>query len=382
MYTLTIRATEEVACWLRHRGIFAYEYNTRVVGEGFQGNYQYRKHLESCLMDNNNSSVTVLVATKALRGVDCAPGVDYIIHYQAPGSVREYYEQIEGANCRKAVLLPGVEDGSIIKYFNRNDNSSNWEAEWRDIKNYIHTRQCRMAFLQRVCKGDHVRNCGYCDNCCQRLFISPNVNQNLVLEALRFLQKSEFSVKLPIRIPDGALVDYAFQGNLPKYLRASDVKVLSRWADAGWGAVVRKGKEKDLYLGDSLVNAASEMINRRWRPSPFPRWLTYIPSARNPVLVRSFSERLARKLGLPFRDVLIATGRSERQKDQEGDFNQCKNLDGVFDIKKRLVSNEPLFLIDDIIDSGWTFAIATALLRQFGSGEVYPVALSSTAAGA
>lgn len=379
VYTLTKRATKEVARWLRHKGVFAYEYNAEVVG-GFRNNYQYRKHLVSCLMDNN--SVEVLIATKALRGIDCAPGVDYIIHYQAPGSVREYYEQVEGANCRKAVLLPGVEGGRIIKSFNRNDSSSNWEAEWRGIKNYIHTQQCRIAFLQRVCEDRSVRNCGCCDNCCQRPCINPNVNPNLVLEAWGILQKSEFSVKLPVRIPEGSLVEYPFRGNIPKPLHASDIRVLSRWADAGWGSVAKKGKEEDLYLGDDLVNAASEMIIRRWRPAPFPRWLTCIPSARNPALVRSFAERLAGKLGLPFQEVLMATGRSQPQKDQVGDFNQCKNLDGAFTIRRGWVSNEPLFLIDDIVDSGWTFAITTALLRQFGSGEVYPVALSSTAAGA
>lgn len=380
VYTLTKRATGEVARWLRHRGIFAYEYNSTVVG-GFRSNYQYCKHLVSCLMDSNNS-VEVLIATKALRGIDCAPGVDYIIHYQAPGSVRGYYEQVEGANCRKAVLLPGVEDGSIIKYFNRNDSSPNWEAEWRGIKNYIHTQQCRIAFLQRVCEGRYVRNCGCCDNCSQRPLINPNVSPNLVLEAQGFLQKSEFSVKLPVRIPDGALVEYPFRGNLPILLHASDTRVLSRWADAGWGSVVKKGKEENLYLGDDLVNAVSEMIIKRWSPSPFPRWLTCIPSARNRALVHSFSERLARKLGLPFREALIATGRSEPQKDQVGDYSQCKNLDGAFNIKREWISSAPLFLIDDIVDSGWTFAIASALLRQFGSGGVYPVALSSTATGA
>jgi len=39
---------------------------------------------------------------------------------------------------------------------------------------------------------------------------------------------------------------------------------------------------------------------------------------------------------------------------------------------------EPVLLIDDAIDSGWTLTISSALLRQSGSGIVYPATLTST----
>jgi ATP-dependent DNA helicase RecQ len=37
--------------------------------------------------------------------------------------------------------------------------------------------------------------------------------------------------------------------------------------------------------------------------------------------------------------------------------------------------------VDDVVDSGWTMTVLAALLRQQGSGEVYPVALASSASG-
>jgi ATP-dependent DNA helicase RecQ len=58
-------------------------------------------------------------------------------------------------------------------------------------------------------------------------------------------------------------------------------------------------------------------------------------------------------------------------------FYQCNNLDGAFEIVD--VLNEPVLLIDDIVDSGWTFTVLSALLRRAGVGEVFPVALTSTA---
>jgi len=37
-------------------------------------------------------------------------------------------------------------------------------------------------------------------------------------------------------------------------------------------------------------------------------------------------------------------------------------------------------LVDDVFDSGWTLTLAVALLRQAGSGPVYPYALATTTA--
>ena len=64
----------------------------------------------------------------------------------------------------------------------------------------------------------------------------------------------------------------------------------------------------------------------------------------------------------------------------ENRFHQCHNLDGAFEIHE-IRENEPVFLIDDIVDSNWTFTVLSALLRREGTSEVFPVALTSTANG-
>ena len=254
------------------------------------------------------------------------------------------------------------------------------EVEWNEIQEYINTSGCRMAFLQRALNDPNVFDCKCCDNCLGRPLIGLEYGgRQLMLEAREFLQKLEFSIEPRIKIPLGALSGYGFQVNLPLDLRASEGRVLSRWADSGWGTVVKEGKSKG-YFGDELVDAMAEMINERWRPEPYPQWVTCIPSARNPDFVRSFAERLAAKLNLQFLDVFVATGKSEPQKLQENSFHQCNNLDGAFSITSP-VPDTPAFLVDDIVDSRWTFTVATALLRQAGSGEIYPLALTSTARG-
>ena len=66
------------------------------------------------------------------------------------------------------------------------------------------------------------------------------------------------------------------------------------------------------------------------------------------------------------------------QKNQENTFHQAKNLDGVFEVDGEKINTLPVLIIDDIFDSGWTFTVCTALLKNAGVKKVYPLALSSS----
>ncbi|HVF72038.1 MAG TPA: RecQ family ATP-dependent DNA helicase [Chthoniobacterales bacterium] len=110
VYTLTVRDTEQVAEWLRSREINAQAYS------GQSGSR--RVDLENALLENR---VKVLVATTALgMGFD-KPDLAFVIHYQTPGSVVGYYQQVGRAGRALAaahgVLLSGHEETEINEYF-------------------------------------------------------------------------------------------------------------------------------------------------------------------------------------------------------------------------------------------------------------------------
>lgn len=65
------------------------------------------------------------------------------------------------------------------------------------------------------------------------------------------------------------------------------------------------------------------------------------------------------------------------QKLQQNRYHQCRNLDGVFSVDRGILAG-PVLLVDDVVDSGWTMTVVAALLRQAGSGPVWPVALATT----
>lgn len=78
--------------------------------------------------------------------------------------------------------------------------------------------------------------------------------------------------------------------------------------------------------------------------------------------------------------IVTKTRHNEPQKTQQNRFHQCRNLDGVFQIDGS-IPDGPVLLLDDIVDSGWTMTVIAALLRQAGSGPVWPVALATASAG-
>jgi ATP-dependent DNA helicase RecQ len=60
----------------------------------------------------------------------------------------------------------------------------------------------------------------------------------------------------------------------------------------------------------------------------------------------------------------------------ENSFQQALNLDGVFKVNLEAKVYSPCLLIDDLVDSRWTFTVASVLLRQVGCTAVYPLALA------
>lgn len=118
IYTLTVRDAEQVAKWLGLNGINARAYYGSVENEDFENSNTYRQHLEELLLNNQ---LKVLVATTALgMGYD-KPDLSFVIHYQAPGSIVAYYQQVgragRGIDHAVGVLMSGVEDQDIHEFF-------------------------------------------------------------------------------------------------------------------------------------------------------------------------------------------------------------------------------------------------------------------------
>ena len=455
IYTLTRRDADRVADWLRSQGIVAKAYHSSVTNDDFVNSASYREHLEDQLLRNE---LKALVATTALgMGYD-KPDLGFVVHFQAPGSIVAYYQQVgragRGIEYAAGILMSGDEDDNIHEYFRRSafpgedqvtaildvlkesdglsvadlegavnlrrgqiqhvlkflsvelpapviKSGAKWrrtpvpyqmdheqirrltgqrKTEWGEVQKYIDEKGCLMKFLAEALDDPDPQPCGKCASCLGQPVAEPSFKRETAITAARFLRHSKLLLKCKQRVAKDAFTKYGFCGSLPGELHAETGRILSRWGDAGWGQLVADDKHGG-HFRDELVDAVAGMLNDRWQPTPPPEWVTCVPSRKHPNLVPDYTSRLAKALGLPFRPVITKVEDNEPQKMQQNRFHQCKNLDGVFAIEGP-VPEGPVLLVDDVVDSRWTLTVAAALLRQAGSGPVWPLALTTSHMGA
>jgi len=445
IYTLTIKDAERLADWLISQGIDAKTYHSNL--ENLE-----RQTLEDQLL---NSEIKALVATTALgMGFD-KPDLGFVIHYQRPGSVVHYYQQVgrAGRAVEQAygILLSGDEDDEITNYFirtafppqahtqevlialNQADNglsvpqleqelnfskgkiekvlkllsmespapvskqNSKWYAtpvnyqpdshkierlteirrqEQDKMREYMgEKQQCLMAFLAKELDDPNPTKCGKCAVCLGKPLLPEIPSLEMVNQAIQYLRRCDRIIEPRKRWPSQAFPIYRFSGNIQPNLIAEAGRALSLWGDAGWGELVKLGKYRDNNFNDVLVEGAFEMI-QRWQPKPFPTWVTCVPSLNRPELVPNFAQKLADRLNLPFKPVIRKINPTRPQKEMNNSYQQAHNLDGAFAIDTWEGIKGTVFLVDDMVDSRWTFTVIAALLRQGGSGSVFPLALS------
>jgi ATP-dependent DNA helicase RecQ len=157
VYTLTTRDADRVAEWLRENGVDAHAYYSDKPDEE-------RQALEQALLTND---IKCLVATTALgMGYD-KPDLTFVVHYQTPGNVVAYYQQVGRAGraipdaC--GVLLSGEEEDDINEYFRDSAFPPEWQVnrilealdaadEGMKVREIEHAVNLRQSQIEKVLK--------------------------------------------------------------------------------------------------------------------------------------------------------------------------------------------------------------------------------------
>ena len=249
------------------------------------------------------------------------------------------------------------------------------------MREYMKSQECLMLFLARELDDPAPVPCGRCAVCRGEPPLPEAYSSSVATEAAEFLRRTHQPIEPRKQWPGDALMAHGWRGNIPARLRTQEGRALCLWGDGGWGESVHRDRYEIGRFSDELVDASVEMVRERWYPRPSPSWVTCVPSLEWQNLVPDLAERVASLLELPFVQCVRKKFPTWPQKRMENSYQQAHNLENVFEIETREVRTGPVLLVNDMVDSRWTFTVVGAHLLEQGSGPVFPLALAMTTGG-
>jgi ATP-dependent DNA helicase RecQ len=300
-------------------------------------------------------------------------------------NVYQHVEDVRTGTARKCLDILDVE-GAITRRENgfvRTDEPWDYDGERYDaiteqrraeldrIDQFVETDECLMRFIAAELDGELEADCGRCANCRADDVVPRTVeDESLVEAAVDHFRAEGRSVLTPRKM---TYTETGRRTAIDGDRRLEPGRALSAWDDPAWGERVQAGVAAGRF-DDDLVAAAADLLGGDWRPDPAPEWVAAIPATSTPGLVEGFARRLADRLDRPFVDCVTQVGEKAAQRDVSGSTEQCANVRGAFAVDD--VPDGPVLLVDDTVGSRWTLTEVGGLLREAGSGPVYPFALA------
>jgi ATP-dependent DNA helicase RecQ len=251
--------------------------------------------------------------------------------------------------------------------------------EQQAMLDYATTTQCRMDFLRSRLDDDTSVPCGRCDNCAGAR-LDDAVSAEALAAARDFLGRPGVEIAPRKLWPTGlAAIGVPLSGKIPAKELAEPGRAVGRLADLGWGGRLRAVLDRDGEPPAELVNAAVAVLAdwaREWAARPVA--VLGIDSASRPTLVRGLAERIAQIGRLP---LLGAVGSAGGGASGVNSAQRVREVHARMSLPAAVAGRlaeltGPVLLVDDLVDSGWTMALAARLARQAGAPAVLPLALA------
>ena len=239
------------------------------------------------------------------------------------------------------------------------------------MKLLAQTLECYSRYIVSCLDDKMAVNCGHCTNCLGMELLPAAVLDEYVCIAREYITK----LIIPIEPRKQWASSNLTKATKIKYINRPGL-CISKYGDAGYGELVKRGKySREMRFCDELVGKSVEKL----RPFVAENGITHVcsvPSLRS-ELVLDFALRVAKSLRLEFVDILEKTA-APQQKEMENSAHQCANAYSSFHVKANAFIPKSILLIDDVVDSRWTFTVCGYRLMEAGAEKVYPFALADS----
>jgi ATP-dependent DNA helicase RecQ len=246
-----------------------------------------------------------------------------------------------------------------------------------------------MEFLRRCLDDPGATRCGRCDNCAGP-FLDGAVSPAAMAAAQAHLGRVGVEITPRKQWPTGLpAIGVRLSGRIPLDEQPMPGRALARLSDLGWGERLRRlladgtpdGPVPEEVLA-GVVRALADWARGDDRWPTRPAGVISIGSERRPTVVGSLAERIATVGRLPLLGALppVEAGPGAGQANSA---RRVAALHTAFAVPAELAAacaalTGPALLVDDLVDSGWTMALAARALRRAGGCEVLPFALAVT----
>jgi ATP-dependent DNA helicase RecQ len=257
--------------------------------------------------------------------------------------------------------------------------------EQQAMLGYLGTDSCRMDYLRRELDDPAAAPCGRCDNCTGRHW-TEHVPAAAVAAADDKLLSPGIELEPRKMWPTGmADLGVDVTGKIKPAASAEPGRTLGRLTDLGWGPrlqAVLGPQAADGPVPEDLIAAVVKIL-AAWPWTDRPAAVVSMPSRTRPLLVGSLGRRIAEIGRIPYLGPL--TYASGAQTGAGRQSNSAQRLRAVWDalvvpapMQTALADLPgPVLLTDDLVDTGWTLTVATALLRSAGAAAVLPLVLAA-----
>lgn len=245
--------------------------------------------------------------------------------------------------------------------------------ELTKLKEYLSTENCYMKFVaDELDAPDKKEKCGICRNCVGTEIISTSIDDNTINEARAFLKNRHGKI-IPRKM-------WGTGGRIAKDRVMEEGWILSDDYYSEVGQKVKQGKYTAKHYSDEIVLLAKNFLHDKVKQSQIDTIMA-VPSLRRPDLVPDFARALAEALSQPFEIAIQKTEVAAEQKTLLNSAQQQENIENSISIDPAKVFDRTILLVDDMVDSKWTFTVIAAKLLDAGAKAVFPFALVKTGSG-